>query len=453
MKKKWRYALLSTCGLLITATSSEAKVFPKDPNILLILVDDLGYGDLSCQQSAHDLQTPHIDKLLTDGIRFTNCYSTSPVSSPSRASLLTGRYADLVGVPGVVRPQKEDNWGYFSPEAILLPQMLKKKSYHTALIGKWHLGYEAPNVPTLRGFDYFHGFLGGMVDDYYKHTRFGLNMMRENLKVIQSEGHCTDLFTNWAIRYLTERKNKKEPFFLYLAYNAPHSPVQPPQEWLEKVKQREPAISEKRAKLVALIEHLDDNIGKVYETLEKEGLLENTLIIFASDNGGQANCAANNLPFRGAKEDMYEGGIHVAGGVYWKGHIQGGIKDNFVMLSDIFPTLCELTEVPVTHTVDGISILPLLKGEKQDTEDRMVYWVRREGNFRYGGKDYYAARYNGYKILQNTPWEPIEFYHIRTDFEEKYPIEERSSEIYKTLFKGMMEHIRQAGAVPWQKEE
>lgn len=450
MKKELRYIIMSACGLLPAFVALQAKELPKNPNILLILVDDLGYGDLSCQQSAKDIRTPNIDKLLNNGIRFTNLYANSSVSSPSRAALLTGRYPDMVGVPGVVRPQRNDNWGCLSEEAILLPDMLKQKEYHTALVGKWHLGYEAPDVPTLRGFDYFHGFLGGMVDNYYKHTRFGMNLMRENLEEITAEGHCTEVFTDWAIRYLNEKRDN--PFFLYLAYNAPHSPLQPPVEWLDKVKTREPGIPEKRAKLVALIEHLDYNIGQVYKTLEDKGMLENTLIIFASDNGGQADCAANNLPFRGAKGDMYEGGIHVAGGVYWKGQIRPEVNDNFVMLSDMFPTLCDLTEVPITHKIDGMSILPLLKGEKQETEDRMVYWVRREGTFRYGGKDYYAARYDGYKILQNTPWEPIEFYHIKNDYQEKSPIEERSSDRYKALFKGLMEHISEAGAIPWQRK-
>lgn len=452
MTNELKLIIVSACSFLPAISFSQERSFPKDPNILFILVDDLGYGDLSCQQSAKDIQTPNIDMLLNKGIRFTNLYSNSPVSSPSRAALLTGRYPDMVGVPGVVRPQKEDNWGYFSENAILLPQMLKQRNYHTALVGKWHLGYEAPNVPTLRGFDYFHGFLGGMVDNYYEHTRFGLKLMRENLEEISPQGHCTDIFTDWAIQYITARKEEKNPFFLYLAYNAPHSPLQPPKEWLDKVKKREPSISEKRAKLVALIEHLDYSIGQVYKMLESNKMLENTLIVFASDNGGQADCEANNLPFRGAKEDMYEGGIHVAGGAYWKGQIQPEVNDHFVMLSDFFPTLCELTGTPVTHKIDGISVLPLLKGEKQVTNDRMVYWVRREGNFRYGGKDYYAARQNDYKILQNTPWEPIEFFNIKEDPQEKNPIKERSSDTYKTLFKGMMEHIRQAGMVPWQKE-
>ena len=150
---------------------------------------------------------------------------------------------------------------------------------------------------------------------------------------------------------------KARAFLLVLAYNAPHTPIQPPQEWLEKVKKREPSLPEKRAKIVALIEHLDYNVGRVYEALEQNGQLENTIIIFTSDNGGQDDAGANNGPFRGAKQDMYEGGIRVAGGIYWKNQIRPAVRDNFVMLSDMFPTLCDLTAVPVSHEIDGISIL------------------------------------------------------------------------------------------------
>ena len=291
------------------------------------------------------------------------------------------------------------------------------------------------------------------MDDYYTHRRFGNNYMRENQNVIDPQGHATELFSDWAIQYINERKEDKAPFFMYLAYNAPHTPVQPPQEWLDKVTQRDPSLSLKRAKLVALIEHLDYNIGRVYESLEKSGQLENTLILFASDNGGQADAGANNGPFRGAKQDMYEGGIHVAGGCYWKGEIRPAVLDNFVMLSDIFPTLCDLTGVPVEHEIDGMSVLPLLRGESLDTDNRMVYWVRREGNFRYGGMAYYASRYRDYKILQNTPWEPIQFFNLKDDPKEQHPIVEKDSEPYERLFKGLMEHIRQAGMIPWQNEK
>ncbi len=445
-----RNIVIATCGLLMSAPMTQAKELPDKPNILLILVDDLGYGDLSCQGFAQDIHTPHIDKLLNEGIRFTNFHANCPVSSPSRASLLTGRYPDMVGVPGVIRTHKEDSWGYLSEEAVLLPSMLKKRGYHNKMVGKWNLGLESPNTPTERGFDSYQGYLGDMMDDYYTHRRFGNNYMREDLKMIDPEGHATEIFTNWAIDYLSEMKDKKEPFFLYLAYNAPHTPIQPPQEWLEKVKRREPNLSEKRAKIVALIEHLDYNIGKVYQALAKNGQLDNTIIMFTSDNGGQDDAGANNGPLRGAKQDMYEGGIRVAGGIYWKNQIQPTVLDNFVMLSDIFPTICDLTKIPVTHEIDGMSILPLLQGESMQTDERMVYWVRREGNFKYGGKAYYASRYKNYKILQNTPWEPIQFFDLEKDPKEQFPIEDKSSGHFKQLFTGLMEHIRQAGMIPWQ---
>ena len=144
------------------------------PNVLVILADDLGFGDLTCQGST-DMQTPHIDKIFREGMRFTNFYANSTVCSPTRASLLTGRYPDMVGVPGVIRTHEDDSWGYLSPGVSLLPEKLKKKGYKTALIGKWHLGLEAPNLPNLRGFDFFHGFLGDMMDDYFTHLRHGNN--------------------------------------------------------------------------------------------------------------------------------------------------------------------------------------------------------------------------------------------------------------------------------------
>lgn len=336
------------------------------------MVDDLGLGDLSCQY-AKDLHTPHIDFLFSNGIRFNNFYASSSVSSPSRAGLLTGCYPDMVGVPGVIRTEPTASWGYLSPHAILLPQMLKQAGYQTAIIGKWHLGLETPNLPNDRGFDFFHGFLGDMMDDYYTHLRRGHNYMRFNRETISPNGHATDLFSTWAINYFNKAKQKKKPFFLYLAYNAPHAPLQPPSDWLERVRRREVDISDKRAKLVALIEHLDYNIGLVYKALQETGELDNTLIIFCSDNGGDFGAEANNGPVRGFKGDMYEGGIKVPCAIYWKGHLKTRIIDDLVIMSDIFPTLCDFVNIPIKHSIDGISVLPLLKGEQQNTDERFIF--------------------------------------------------------------------------------
>jgi len=199
----------------------------RKPNILMILVDDLGYGDLS-SYGAKDLRTPNIDSLISAGMRFDNFYANCPVCSPTRASLLTGRYPDLVGVPGVIRTHITNNFGYLATQAILLPTLLKRVGYHTAIVGKWHLGLVSANTPNERGFDHFHGFLGDMMDDYYTHRRYGFNYMRLNGEEINPKGHATDLFTQWSIDYIRQRSKSNQPFFLYLAYNAPHTPIQPP---------------------------------------------------------------------------------------------------------------------------------------------------------------------------------------------------------------------------------
>jgi len=285
-----RRQFLKSAGIGAAVMAAPKHLAAKDvkPNILFILVDDLGYGDLS-SYGAKDLQTPNIDKLVKAGMRFDYGYANCPVCSPTRASVLTGRYPDLVGVPGVIRTHWDNSWGYLSQKAVLLPEVLKKARYNSAIIGKWHLGLESPNTPTERGFDFFHGYLGDMMDDYYTHRRHGINYMRRNDQVIDPKGHATDLFTQWSIDFIKEQKKSKKPFFLYLAYNAPHKPIMPPQEWLDKVKKRIPALDERRAKIVALIEHLDDGIGRVMDALKETGLSENTLIIFTSDNGGQIN--------------------------------------------------------------------------------------------------------------------------------------------------------------------
>jgi arylsulfatase A-like enzyme len=421
------------------------------PNILVILVDDLGYGDLS-SYGAMDLKSPHVDRLVTAGMRFDNFYANCPVCSPTRASLLSGRYPDLVGVPGVIRTHIKNNWGYLSPHAVLLPQMLRRAGYHTACIGKWHLGLASPNKPNERGFDHFHGFLGDMMDDYYHHRRHGHNYMRLNDREIDPEGHATDLFTDWAVDYLREGANQEgQPFFLYLAYNAPHTPIQPPTEWVEKVKQREPGISDKRAKLVALIEHLDAGIGKVIGALTETGLRDNTLVIFTSDNGGQLGVGANNGPLRAGKQDMYEGGLRVPMCAVWPDRIKPGSRSDRVALTmDLYPTVCEIAGVRVEHDIDGRSILPTLLGKSQPEEDRFLFWVRREGGGRYGGRAYYAARYGEFKLVQNTPFEPLELYNLADDPKEERPLGDKHP-MYRKLFNALKDHIIEAGAAPWQK--
>ena len=421
------------------------------PNVVVILADDLGYGDLSCF-GARDLRTPNIDRLIRSGMKFRRFYANCSVCSPTRAALLTGCYPDRVGVPGVIRTHADNSWGYLSPHAVLLPRVLKTAGYHSAIIGKWHLGLESPNTPLDRGFDFFHGFLGDMMDDYYTHRRHGINYMRRNEREIDPEGHATDLFTQWACDYLRQRAGKKEPFFLYLAYNAPHTPIQPPKEWLERVEQREPGISGKRAKLVALIEHLDFGVGRVLETLRATGLSESTLVVFTSDNGGQLSAGANNGRWRDGKQSMYEGGLLVPTGCAWPGHIEAGSETSQMAMSmDIFATVCDVAGVEVPPGIDGRSFLPTLVGKRQPPLREEWYFTRREGGLRYGGKTIDALQRGEWKILQNSPFAPLELYHLRRDPEERENLAKRNPKVFRELAARLRWNIQQGGAVPWQR--
>ena len=223
-------------GFICTSLSAASR-----PNIIVILADDLGYGDLSSYGASSTL-TPEIDKLMGRGMRFDQFYSNCTVCTPTRASLLTGQYPDKIGAPGVIRQNAENSWGYFDPATTTLPDMLRTGGYHTGMVGKWHLGYEAPNIPNHRGFDFFHGFLGDMMDDYWTHLRGDINWMRLNEDTIDPPGHATEIFSDWAIDYIDDHATRPDdkPFFLYLAYNAPHFPIQPPDDWIARVKKREP---------------------------------------------------------------------------------------------------------------------------------------------------------------------------------------------------------------------
>jgi len=289
-----------------------------------------------------------------------------------------------------------------------------------------------------------------MMDDYYSHLRHGFNYMRLNDQQIDPKGHATDLFTQWAIEYIRQRRLSNQPFFLYLAYNAPHTPIQPPEDWLARVKRREKNISDKRARLVALIEHMDDGIGKVIAALKQSGQSDNTLVIFTSDNGGQLSVGANNGPLAGGKGNMYEGGIRVPTCAVWPGKIKPGCRTDRVALTmDLFLTICDVADVKLDHKVDGRSILPTLLGEAQPAEDRTLFWVRREGGG-YGGRAFYAARYGDWKLLQNSPFEPLQLYNLADDPKEQQPLN-KNHKMYKQLFIALRNHIIEAGAVPWQK--
>jgi arylsulfatase A-like enzyme len=443
--------LLCLCAILTGALSALAA---GKPNVVVILADDLGRADYSAF-GTRDIRTPHLDRLCAEGMTFTNFRANSCVCSPTRAALLSGCHPDRVGVPGVIREEDPHNsWGYLAPHVPLLPKVLKKSGYHSALVGKWHLGTSSPNTPNERGFDVFHGFLGDMMDDYWTHLRNGQNFMRHNAETIAPTGHATDLFTDWACQYLKERAGERQPFFLYLAYNAPHDPVQPPTDWLEKVRQREPGLAEKRAKLVALIEHMDAGIGRVLDTLEKLNLANDTLVFFTSDNGGLLPSGANNGPWRSGKTHMYEGGLRVPAIARWPGKIQpGSHTDRDVLTMDLFPTVCEAAAAPQPTGLDAVSFLPTLLGSPQSAAERSQYFVRREGGALYGGKTIEALIRGGWKLVQDSPFTPLELFNLRTDPEETKNVAGNEPEVFKALSAELRRQVQRGGTIGWQKPD
>jgi arylsulfatase A-like enzyme len=328
--------------------------------------------------------------------------------------------------------------------------------YQTAIVGKWHLGLESPNLPNERGFQFFHGFLGDMMDSYFTHQRHGHNYMRRNREVIDPEGHATDLFTNWAIDYLREQKTSTRPFFLYLAYNAPHFPIEPPAEWLERVQARSPSLDPKRARNVAFVEHLDDRLGQVLRSLRDFGLAENTVVIFTADNGGSLPHGQNNAPWRDGKQSHYDGGLRVPFMVRWPKHVKAGSRSDYAGLNfDIFPTLVELAGGKPSGELDAVSLVPLLNGSAEPrlsvgATERELYFVRREGGPAYGGKSYEAIIRGDWKLMQNNPFAPLELYNLRTDPSEEHNVIAGHKQVAQELGAALRRHIQRGGQTPWQ---
>jgi arylsulfatase A-like enzyme len=454
--------LILTIVAVLAVASQRALALPTEaPNIVLILTDDQGFGDLS-SYGAHDLRTPNMDSIVARGMRFDNFYANCPVCSPSRAAILSGKYPDRVGVPGLVRTDPADNWAYLARDAVLLPAILHKAGYHTAIVGKWNLGLDAPNSPNSRGFDLFHGFLGDMMEDYLTHRRQGHNYMRLNDQEIDPPGHATDLFTQWAIQYIRERAaaaaggKDRQPFFLYLAYNAPHVPIQPPAPWLQKVQRREPGLDAKRARIVGLLEQLDDGIGQVLTALREAGLEQDTLVFFTSDNGGQVDAGASVGPYRGTKGTMYEGGVRVPMAAVWPGHIRPGSRSAAVAAHmDIMASICQAAGVAPPADIDGISLLPVLTGQANEPAgpERELYFVRREGGPQYLGLTSHALRRGDWKLVQNTPFAPLELYDLKADPYETHDLANSRPDVRNALARKLQEHIRQAGGTAWEKTD
>lgn len=437
------YVLVGGAAFILFAAKCDATA-EASPNILVIMADDLGYGDLNCYGAKH-VQTPNIDRLMAEGVRFNQFYANCCVCSPTRAAFLTGRYPDLVGVPGVIRTYDEENWGHLSPSAVSLASSFQRSGYHTMLVGKWHLGLTPENHPTQRGFDKFRGFLGDMMDDYWTHRRHGVNYMRDGLREIDPKGHATDLFTQWAIKLLEDDAEQSAPFFLFLSYNAPHAPIQPPAKWLRRYTKREPAVPVKRARIGAFIEHLDDRVGRVLATLDRLGLADSTVVVFTSDNGGSLRYGSSNGPLRGGKTQMYEGGLKVPTCIRWPGRLAPRESEMRALTMDLLPTLADLCGVPIDADIDGVSLKTELVEGGQKPIDRADIHTWLQDVLKQ------SVRVGRWKLVHERQDASYELYNLASDPYEESDLSKEQPKRVKQLRGLLQEHQDRAKVVPWRR--
>jgi arylsulfatase A-like enzyme len=391
----------------LAAASAAAK-----PNILLIVTDDQGHQDLGCI-GTRPVRTPHLDRLAAEGVRATNFYVTWPACTPSRGSLLTGRYPQRNGLYDMVRNDMVNYGHRFTPEEyavspemtlgldpreVTLGDVLKRAGYRTGVVGKWDMGQARRYLPLQRGFDFFYGF-GNNGIDYYTHERYGVpSLFRGNERTEADKGaYATDLFKREALRFLDE--SRAGPWFLYLAFNAPHSAssyaaeepatnargkkaTRPPGEGVQ-VPDRYAAPYRGQVKTEALARYygavtcMDEAIGEVLARIRQQNRPEGTLVLFLSDNGGSGN--GGNQPLRGAKGTMFEGGLRVPFLAWWPGQLPAGrVTDAFLTSLEVLPTLAAIASVRPDEKIplDGFDLLPVLRGERPSPRTEM-FWQRR----------------------------------------------------------------------------
>ena len=364
------------------------------PNFIVFLTDDQGYGDLSCM-GATDFKTPSLDKLASEGIRFTDWYTNCPVCSPARASLLTGRYPGNTGVRGIL-PGHSKTVGL--PQTTpTIAKLLKLEGYSTAMVGKWHLGVDEKSRPHNHGFDNWFGFLAGNVD-YYSHIYYyGANtkdnimpqvnpthdLWENNNEIWMNGEYFTEIIAEKCIEYLRKMTKEEKPFFLYVPFNAPHYPMHAPKKYMDRFQE----LDWDRQVMAAMLSAMDDAVGKIMDEVEKLGHSNNTMTFFTSDNGPSRetrNWLDNNLDpyyggtagkFKGHKGSLFEGGIREPGIMHWPSKIQKGIVSSEPCASmDIVPTLLDAIGVDLNkYSLDGKSLLELAKGNSKDNE-RILFW-------------------------------------------------------------------------------
>lgn len=427
-------------GLVLCYWSlSVAPLFAQEerPNVIVIITDDQGYGDLGITGNPH-VQTPVIDQFATESVRFNNFY-VSPVCAPTRSSLLTGRYSLRTGVRDTY-----NGGAIMASNEVTIAEMLKQGGYTTGVFGKWHLGDNYPSRPSDQGFDesliHLSGGMGqvGDITTYFKgDTSYFDPVLWHNNQQEAYEGYCSDIFADQAIQFI--ENNKASPFFCYLSFNAPHTPLQVPDEYYQKYKDIDPSsgfegdtrpfpeMSEKdkedARKVYAMVTNIDDNLGKLFKKLEELKISENTLVVFMTDNGPQQRRYVAGM--RGRKGNVYQGGVRVPFYVkYPAAFAQNKDIETMSAHIDVLPTLAELCKVdlPQDRKIDGKSLLPLIQGETVDWADRSLffYWTRRYP------EPYYnmALQKEGYKLVGKTNYnatlEDFELFHLKTDPYEQY---------------------------------
>ena len=409
------------------------------PNIIFIMADDMGYGDAGCYGQTK-IQTPCIDALADEGMRFTQCYAGSPVCSPSRSALMTGQHTGHTRVRGnhcraggVVDPKKgKVRRMNLTDEDVTIGHVLRQAGYRTGVIGKWHLGgYEPEAHPLNRGFDEFYGPLtrtttGGYFP-HHRHQNLELVPVPENADKKEVLFHA-DLCTRKAIDFVS--RHREDPFFLYLAFKVPHTPLVAPD--LEPYTQESWPESEKT--YAAMITRMDRCIGMLIAHLRELDIERNTIVFFCSDNGPRSESHSeltrvseffdSNGPLKGHKRDLYEGGIRVPMIAWWPGHVPAGVTSAVPWyFPDVLPTAAELAGVTPPANIDGVSVVPTLLGHEQDRSDRFLYWEFYERGFQQ------AVRWRNWKAIRSRAGCPLRLYNLADDPGEETDVASEHAEV------------------------
>lgn len=400
-------AALACLVVPVRSVAEAGKEVKQRPNVVVIVADDLGYADLGCQGSK-DVRTPQIDALAAGGVRFTNGYVSCPVCSPTRAGLMTGRYQQRFGHEFNPGPPAQASPQFGLPlEEKTIAERFKAAGYVTGCVGKWHLGLRDAYLPTSRGFDKFFGFPHGS-HSYIDARADSVNPILRGTKAVEKEEYLTDAFTREAVAFIDHHRD--EPFFLYLAYNAIHTPMQAPAKYLDRF----PNVADsKRRTMLAMLSAMDDGVGEVMAKLRQARLDERTLVVFVSDNGGPtARNGSRNDPLRGFKGQVLEGGIRVPFMMAWEGRLPAGkVYERPVISLDILPTA--LASAGITPAadwkLDGVNLLPHLTGEKPEAPHETLFW-------RFGPQS--AIRQGRWKLIEHQGDAP-QLYDLAADVGEQ----------------------------------